>query len=167
MQYYAYQRNNGEIDIETISETEEDTKQKTLQGLMGWKYNHPSRYDREVNWQVLLSHGKIITVQVTANEHIDTCKIDDAYNEIIRKRQKLNTPMAVGKHTAANAGYCDKVIENLREAGCHAEADWAIWMLWWRISDRQTQQQIDEQRQEEITNLQQEVEDIKKWYMNK
>ena len=80
------------------------------------------------------------------------------YDDIVAKRKLMNTPMAMGKHTAANAKYCKEIIEELQVAGHHSAADWAIWMLWWRMMDWQTAKQVDGMRLEEIAQLRKRID---------
>lgn len=82
------------------------------------------------------------------------------YDEIIRKRKAAGGNMAMGKHTAANATCCQRVIEDLQSAGLCNIADWAIWMLWWRMLDWQTAKQVDEMRLEEIASLRQRIDQL-------
>jgi hypothetical protein len=80
------------------------------------------------------------------------------YDEIVAKRKAMGVPMAVGKHTAANSKYCKETIEALQATGHHSAADWAIWMLWWRMMDWTTAKQVDEMRLEEIAELQKRID---------
>ena len=57
------------------------------------------------------------------------------YESIIRDRQQMNGGMLVGKHKAANANFCDRMIKEIKAAGLDEAADWAVWMVWWRLSD--------------------------------
>jgi len=87
---------------------------------------------------------------------------ESVYGEIISKRKSNGVSMAVGKHTAANAKYCKQVVEALQATGNHSVADWAIWMLWWRMKDWQTAQQVDEMRLEEIAELRQRIDRLER-----
>jgi hypothetical protein len=84
------------------------------------------------------------------------------YDEIIRKRKAAGGNMAMGKHTAANARCCKAVVEQLQDSGLHNAADWAIWMLWWRMMDWQTAKQVDEMRLEEIASLRQRIDQMER-----
>jgi len=84
------------------------------------------------------------------------------YDEIIRKRKEAGGNMAMGKHTAANATCCQRVIEDLQSAGLCNIADWAIWMMWWRMMDWQTAKQVDEMRLEEIASLRQRIDQLER-----
>jgi uncharacterized membrane protein len=83
-----------------------------------------------------------------------------AYSDLIAERKATGVPMAIGKHTAANAMYCKQTIEALQATGHHSAADWAIWMMWWRMQDRTVAQQIDDMRVEEIKSLQKRVDEL-------
>ena len=85
---------------------------------------------------------------------------DLVYGEIIKDRKATNVPMAVGKHTAANAKYCRETIEALQNTGHSSAADWAVWMLWWREMDWQTAKQVDQMRLEEIEKLKKRIEEL-------
>ena len=84
------------------------------------------------------------------------------YDEIVAKRMAMGVPMAVGKHIAANSKYCKETIEELQATGHHSAADWAIWMLWWRMMDWTTAKQVDEMRLEEIASLRQRVDQLER-----
>lgn len=84
------------------------------------------------------------------------------YDEIIRKRKAAGGNMAMGKHTAANATCCQRVVEDLQAAGLCNIADWAIWMLWWRMMDWQTANQVDEMRLEEIASLRERIDQLER-----
>lgn len=84
------------------------------------------------------------------------------YNDLISERKASGVPMAMGKHTAANAMYCKDTIEALQATGHHSAADWAIWMLWWRMQDRTVAQQIDEMRVQEIQALRKRVDELER-----
>lgn len=97
------------------------------------------------------------------NEGFDASRCyASVYEEIIRKRKEAGGNMAMGKHTAANATCCQRVIEDLQSAGLCNIADWAIWMLWWRMMDRQTAKQVDEMRLEEIALLRQRIDQLER-----
>lgn len=57
------------------------------------------------------------------------------YDAIVRDWKQAGKTLAMGKHTAANATTCRKVITELEAAGMHEAASWALWMLWWRLND--------------------------------
>ncbi len=84
------------------------------------------------------------------------------YDDILSKRKAMGVPMAVGKHTAANAKYCKETIEALQATGHRSAADWAIWMLWWRMMDWQTASQVDEMRLEEIASLRKRIDQLER-----
>jgi hypothetical protein len=84
------------------------------------------------------------------------------YDEIVAKRKAMGVPMAVGKHTAANSKYCKETIEALQATGHHSAADWAIWMLWWRMMDWTTAKQVDEMRVEEIASLRKRIDQLER-----
>ena len=87
----------------------------------------------------------------------DDCRPYDA----IIKARKNKGGMAMGKHKAANAVCCERIIGQLELAGMLEERDWAVWMLWWRTMDWQTQQQVREMQQEEINRLKKVNADLK------
>lgn len=95
-------------------------------------------------------------------EHSAQKEFISVYGEIIRKRKESSAPMAMGKHTAANATCCQRVIEDLQAAGLCNIADWAIWMLWWRMKDWQLAKDIDQMRLEEIALLRKKIEQLEK-----
>lgn len=87
---------------------------------------------------------------------------DSVYDEIVAKRKATGVPMAMGKHRAANSTCCKNIIETMQEVGFHSAADWAIWMLWWRMMDWTTAKQVDEMRLEEITSLRQRIDQLER-----
>lgn len=75
------------------------------------------------------------------------------YDAIIRDRVNRGVRMLVGKHKAANAAHCKRIIDEL-DSACQGEAaDTIFWLLWWRSMDWQTAKQVDEMRLEEIAEL--------------
>ena len=92
----------------------------------------------------------------------DLAPYASVYNELIAERKAAGTPMALGKHTAANVNYCKAVIKTLQEAGHNTTADWAIWMLWWRMQDRTLAQQIDDMRVQEIQSLRKRIDELER-----
>ena len=85
------------------------------------------------------------------------------YDAIIKKRMDGRT-MTMGKHKAANAATCERIISSLENGNAtqREAAEWAIWMVWWRLMDSQTQQQIDEMRVEEIAALRKRVDQLER-----
>ena len=79
--------------------------------------------------------------------------LESVYDKLVCQRIEAKVPMAMGKHAAANAKYCQEIIEELQAAGHHSAADWAIWMLWWRMMDWQTAKQVDDMRLEDNARL--------------
>lgn len=62
---YAFQEVNGTIDLDSVGETAEQVREKLLAAVMGWRFNHPTRYPHAVEWARLLSFGKVVPVSVT------------------------------------------------------------------------------------------------------
>lgn len=62
---YAFLDSRGEIDLDSIAETEDDAKLKTLEGVMGWRFQYPDRYDQDEAWNNILKYGKIVAVSVS------------------------------------------------------------------------------------------------------
>jgi hypothetical protein len=61
---YAFLLLDGTIDLDSIGESEEAVRWNMIEQSMGWRFNHPERYDREKEWQRLLAFGKVIPVLV-------------------------------------------------------------------------------------------------------
>jgi len=84
------------------------------------------------------------------------------YDSIIKDRVHRGDDMAVGKHKAANAAYCERIIQRLESDGKREEADMVVWLLWWRMKDWQTAKQVDEMRLEEIASLRQRIDQLER-----
>ena len=80
------------------------------------------------------------------------------YDAIIDDRVHRGDNMAVSKHKAANAAYCERIIRRLQSNGQHEEADMIVWLLWWRAMDSQTARRVDEMRLEEIAQLREQID---------
>ena len=62
---YAYRELNGEIDLDSISDTPENVRLKYLEMCMGWRFTHPDRYNHDEEWQRLLTYGSVVPVRVS------------------------------------------------------------------------------------------------------
>lgn len=62
---YAFLEANGTVDLDSIAETEDAVRWKMLEGSMGWRFEYPERYNRDEEWQRLLTFGKVVTVSVS------------------------------------------------------------------------------------------------------
>lgn len=63
---YAYREfRSGEIDLDTISDTPESVRVKYLQMCMGWRFEHPDRYNQSDEWARLLTYGEVVPVRVS------------------------------------------------------------------------------------------------------
>lgn len=62
---FAYREANGTIDIESIAETVDNVKWKMLESSMGWRFEHPERYNQEEQWKKLLAYGEVVPVVVS------------------------------------------------------------------------------------------------------
>lgn len=65
---YAFRENTGGIDLDSLAETPHDVRQKYLQMCMGWRFNHPERYDQDKEWARLLTFGCVVPVRVVEDE---------------------------------------------------------------------------------------------------
>lgn len=90
------------------------------------------------------------------------CYASRPYAGIIKKRRDKGTGMAVRKHTAANAVFCQRVIDELDAAGMQEAADWAVWILWHRTMDWQTSDQVNQMYQEEIQALRARIDTLER-----
>lgn len=74
--FYAVADINGpitvRIDAETASEArewfaaeEENVRIKYLEMCMGWRFQHPDRYNQDDEWKRLLGYGSIVPVLVS------------------------------------------------------------------------------------------------------
>lgn len=61
---YAFLESNGTIDLDSIAETEDAVRWKMLEASMGWRFEHPERYDRDEEWNRLLAYGRVVPVSV-------------------------------------------------------------------------------------------------------
>lgn len=61
---YAYRELNGEIDLDSISDTPENVRWKYLEMSMAWKFNYPDLYDQDTEWARLLAYGSVVPVRV-------------------------------------------------------------------------------------------------------
>jgi len=66
---YAYRENGGDLDLDSISDTPENVRLKYLQSSMGWRFEHPDRYDQNEAWKRVLEHGNIVSVAVSVVEN--------------------------------------------------------------------------------------------------
>lgn len=78
------------------------------------------------------------------------------YDDIIRRRQDGRV-LTIGKHTAANAATCERIISELEAAGMHDAAAWALWMVWWKQADSIRFEQLEELYREEIKELRKDL----------
>ena len=62
---YAFRESRGVLDIESIGETPDIVRDRMLEGVMGWRYEHPDRYPHEEKWQRILETGTVVKVSVT------------------------------------------------------------------------------------------------------
>jgi hypothetical protein len=81
------------------------------------------------------------------------------YDAIVREWKSSGKTMAMGKHTAANATTCRKMINELEAAGLHDTASWGLWMLWWRWQDATTHAAIVEDLKRERDQYRQRMLD--------
>ena len=61
---FAFMETNGQIDLDSLAEDEEQVKFKVLEGAMGWRFEYPDRYNREEEWVRLQAFGKVVKVRV-------------------------------------------------------------------------------------------------------
>lgn len=111
-------------------------------------------WNKQIDHEDAESYREMMAVWDSRNESHCYASV---YDEIVAQRKAMGVPMAVGKHTAANSKYCKETIEALQATGHHSAADWAIWMLWWRMMDWTTAKQVDEMRVQEIAELRQRI----------
>lgn len=65
---YAFLQFDGDLDLDSISESFDASKWKMIENSMGWRFNHPERYSRDEQWERLRQYGKIVAVEVTVLE---------------------------------------------------------------------------------------------------
>lgn len=51
--------------LESIGETPGIVRDRMLEGVMGWRYEHPDRYPHDEAWQRILETGTVVKVSVT------------------------------------------------------------------------------------------------------
>ena len=85
------------------------------------------------------------------------------YDAIIKKRMDGRV-MSIGKHKAANAATCERIISSLENGNATQRdaAEWAVWMVWWRLMDSQTHGQIEEMQREEIASLRKRIDELER-----
>lgn len=64
VKYYAFRHNNGELDIDSISESPDGVRLDMLESSMGWRFRFPDRYSHAEKWNELLGFGKVVEVEV-------------------------------------------------------------------------------------------------------
>ena len=62
---YAFRHSDGTIDLDTIAKTPGVVRDLLLQDAMGWRFDHPERYDQDATWQRWLQHGRVVEVEIT------------------------------------------------------------------------------------------------------
>jgi crossover junction endodeoxyribonuclease RuvC len=62
------------------------------------------------------------------------------YKTILREYKQRK--MGLEKHQAANVATCSRIIEHLDSIGEIEAADWALWMIWWRLRDHNLQEHL-------------------------
>ena len=68
---YAFKFLDSGIDVDTVSVSEDDVRIKTLQLSMGWRFNHPDRYNLDEAWANILTYGELVEVQVVEVKETD------------------------------------------------------------------------------------------------
>lgn len=59
---FAYQDQDGSIDLDSIAESVERVREKMLVASMGWRYEYPDGHDEQ--WNMLLKYGEVAEVVV-------------------------------------------------------------------------------------------------------
>jgi hypothetical protein len=62
---YAFLDRSGEVDLDSIAETQDGVRLRCLEASMGWRFDHPSRYDHEKEWQRLLTYGSVVPISIS------------------------------------------------------------------------------------------------------
>lgn len=66
MRCYAFRYYcDKDVDISTIAASEMAVRDLPLRSPMGWRFDHPERYDRDEAWGNLQTHGRIVQVEIT------------------------------------------------------------------------------------------------------
>lgn len=63
--FYAWREISGELDLDSISDTQDGVRIKGLKSSMGWRFDHPERYDHDEEWTSLLKFGNVVPVMVS------------------------------------------------------------------------------------------------------
>lgn len=71
---FAYQENDGTIDLDSISDSIGSVKYKVLEGCMGWRFRYPDRYNQDEEWQRILTYGNVIEVSVSLSQEFGCTK---------------------------------------------------------------------------------------------
>ena len=61
---------DGEIQLDMITKYPESTKSRYLRESMGWRFDHPDRYDREEAWRNIQSNGISIVPVVIEEKRV-------------------------------------------------------------------------------------------------
>lgn len=65
MRCFAFTYDGYEVELDTIARTEDSVRLLVLKSCMGWRFDHPERYDQDEAWNHLQSHGRIVQVEIT------------------------------------------------------------------------------------------------------
>lgn len=65
---YAWRETDGTVDVDTISDTPDNVRLKYLEMCMGWRFEHPDRYNQDEEWERSQAYGSIVQVSVRLNE---------------------------------------------------------------------------------------------------
>lgn len=79
---YAFLDRNGEVDLDSIAETQDGVRLRCLRESMGWRFDHPDRYSHEKEWERLLTYGSVVPICVSV--------LVDAKNHCPLNRDKCN-----------------------------------------------------------------------------
>lgn len=62
---FAYQNDDGSLDLDSIAETVEGVRDRFLEEGMGWRYEYPDRYNHDEAWARALEYGRVVQVDIT------------------------------------------------------------------------------------------------------
>lgn len=65
---YAFREHSGRIDLESIAESPEHVRDQMIRGVMGWRYDHPDRYDHDDMWNAICTTGEVVRVSISVTE---------------------------------------------------------------------------------------------------
>lgn len=61
---YGFVEHSGAILLHSLGESPEMVRENMLENCLGWRYEHPDRYNHDESWQRLLKTGEVVELEV-------------------------------------------------------------------------------------------------------